>query len=123
MKASVADADAAALEQQRTLIQGEAQRPVLFPDAAMRRRDNTAAGLDGRLLLKSKHDPATGLPASYYGKVHYRGAQFRPYYFLVVYQDGATQEATRRALTKWLMPVGTQLPASVVIPAPPTLAQ
>jgi hypothetical protein len=116
-------ADAAAREQQRTLIQGEAQRPVLFPDAAMRRRDSTAAGLDGRLLLKSKHDPATGLPASYYGRVHYRGAQFRPYYFLVVYQDGATQEATRRALTKWLMPVGTQLPASVVIPAPSTLAQ
>lgn len=116
-------ADAAAREQQRQHMQEEGSRPVLFPSAAMRRRDNTAAGLDGRLLLKSKHDPATGLPASYWGRVHYRGPQYRPYYFLVVYEDGATQQVTRRALAKWLMPADTQLPAVVVIPSQPPLAQ
>jgi hypothetical protein len=89
----------------------------------MRRRDATAAELDGRLLLKSKPDPSTGLPANYWGRVHYRGAQYRPYYFLVVYQDGATQQVTRRGLTKWLMPAATQLPAGVEIQQPPTLEQ
>lgn len=88
----------------------------------MQRRDSTAAGLDGRLLLKSKHDPSTGLPASYWGRVNYRGPQYRTYYFLVVYEDGVTQQVTRWALTKWLMPADTQLPAAVVIPSQPPLA-
>lgn len=112
-------ADAAARERQRQLIKQQAGRPVLFPGAGMRRRDDAAAELHNRLVLKSQHDSSTGGPAQYWGRVHYRGAQHRPRYFLVVYQDGASQAVTRRGLTRWLMPQDTELPAGVSIPAPP----
>jgi hypothetical protein len=115
-------AEVAAREQQRQQRQQQAEQPVLFPNASMRRRDEVAAALHGRLVLKSAYDPATGKPAPYWGRVHYLGPLARPYYFLVVYQDGGTQQVTKRCLTKWLMPQGTMLPQGVAIPAAPASA-
>jgi hypothetical protein len=109
-------ADATARERQREHIQQQADQPVLYPDAAMRRRDESAAALDGRLVLKSKPTSA-GPPAACWGRVSFKGVQFRPKYFTVTYDDGTTQECTKRALTKWLMPADTQLPSGHSIPA------
>jgi hypothetical protein len=112
-------ADAKAREQLRKqILQQQQQQPVLFPDAGMRRRDDAAAELHGRLLLKSKPNPVTGAPEQYWGRVHFRGIQHRPRYFLVAYQDGATQLLTKRGLTRSLMPADTLLPATVSIPEP-----
>lgn len=113
---SAADADAR--EQQRQEIQQLAAQPVLFPDASMRRRDDAAAELHGRLVLKSTKQPGSSAQQPYWGRVQYLGAQYRPYYFIISYQDGAQQQVTKRGLAKWLMPADTVLPAGVSIPEP-----
>lgn len=112
-------ADAAARDQQRKLLQQAAAAPNLYPDAAMRRRDSTAAALDQRLVLRSTRGSGTDPPQQLWGRVHFRGIQHRPWYFTVAWQDGSCTEATRRGLAKWLMPAATKLPANISI-SPPT---
>jgi len=116
-------ADAAVRERQRACLKQLTAQPVLFPDAGMRRRDDAAAQLHGRLVLKSTRQPGSASAQPYWGRVHYLGAQHRPYYFLVCYQDGATQTLTKRGLVKWLMPAETELPLGMLIPAADTQQQ
>jgi hypothetical protein len=109
-------ADAVAREQQREQQQQKASLPQLFPDAAMRRRDQAAEALNGRLVVKKFVNPSTGRPKSYWGRVHYMGTDQRPYYFRVMYEDGESHAATRAGLRSCLMPPSTQLPEGISIP-------
>jgi hypothetical protein len=113
-------ADAAAREQQRERLQEQAARPVLYPAADMRRRDQAAAVLDGRLVVRSFVDPSTGRSRNFWGRVVFRGEQSRPRYFYVVYEDGDSHTASTAMLRKWLMPADTTLPAGVAIPVQAT---
>jgi hypothetical protein len=111
-------ADVAAREQQREQLADAVAKPQLYPAAATKRRDAAAAALHERLVLRSVKDPATGGPAEYWGRVHYLGPQYRPYYFTVVYQDGQEEDCTRRLLSNHMVPADTQLPAGISIPPP-----
>lgn len=82
----------------------------------MRRRDSAAEALHGRLVCRPFKDPATGSTRTFWGRVQYRGKQYRPQYFTVVYEDGDSHTATTAALRKWLMPAEQQLPAGITIP-------
>jgi site-specific DNA-cytosine methylase len=111
-------ADVHSQQQQRQQLAQQQQLPQMFPDAAMRKRDAAAAALDQRLVRRLYPD-ASGQPAPFWGRVHFRGPQHRPYYFLVVYQDGQQEECTKRKLSdKILQPEGTRLPRGVAIPPP-----
>lgn len=110
--------DSLSRQQQRQLLTEQQQQPQLFPDAAMRQRDEAAAALDQRLVMRIYPD-ATGALAPFWGRVHFRGVHHRPYYFLVVYQDCQEEECTRRKLSdKILQPEGTRLPRGLTIPPP-----
>jgi hypothetical protein len=85
--------------------------PTLFPDAQMRDRDAFAEALHGRLVKRSFYDPITKKKRVFWGRVHFRGVQARPNYFIILYEDGDWQTATTASLKKFLMPENTQLPA------------
>src|SRR6185437_11584379 len=85
------EADAAKAAEQRDELEAAQQQPNLFPDAAMRRRDNAAAKLQGRLVSKLFKDSVTNLTRLYWGRLHYRGALERPHYFMVQYNDGDSE--------------------------------
>jgi hypothetical protein len=66
--------------------QQQVKQPVLFPLADRRRRDERAAALHGRLVVKSTpHGPL-------WGRVQYKGALSRPKYFKVYYADGSVED-------------------------------
>eukprot|EP00775_Hariotina_reticulata_P003574 gene3574-biopygen5271 len=88
---------------QRDLVQEQQRLPTLFPDAAMSRRDKAAAALHGRLVKKVFDDPLSGQARVFWGRVHFRGAQMRPDYFLVVYEDGDFQAATVTAVYNMML--------------------
>jgi len=67
-------------------------------------------------VKKVFNDPATGLPQEFWGRVHFRGAQLRPNYFLVLFHDGDFQAATMAVVKKLLVAEDVQLPAGVSIP-------
>jgi hypothetical protein len=110
-------ADLASRRLQRARLTEQQQLPQMFPDAAMRRRDQAAAALDQHLVRRLYPD-ASGRMAPFWGRVHFRGVQHRPWYFLVVYQDGQEEECTMRKLTNIVQPEGTTLPTGVHIPQP-----
>jgi hypothetical protein len=109
-------ADVAERLAQRDLVQEQQRLPALFPDAAMSRRDKAAAALHGRFVKKVFNDPLSGQARVFWGRVHFRGAQMRPNYFLVVYEDGDFQAATVTAVKKILVAESEQLPAGVHVP-------
>eukprot|EP00775_Hariotina_reticulata_P014957 gene14957-biopygen24 len=82
----------------------------------MSRRDKAAAALHGRLVNKVFDDPLSGQARVFWGRVHFRGAQMRPNYFLVMYEDGDFQAATVTAVKKILVAESEQLPAGVHVP-------
>eukprot|EP00775_Hariotina_reticulata_P009673 gene9673-biopygen11573 len=88
-------ADVAERLAQRDLVQEQQRLPTLFPDAAMSRRDKAAAALHGRLVKKVFDDPLSGHARVFWGRVHFRGAQMRPNYFLV--QQASLASALRAA--------------------------
>eukprot|EP00878_Enallax_costatus_P000909 GHUV01001039.1.p1 GENE.GHUV01001039.1~~GHUV01001039.1.p1 ORF type:complete len:2125 (+),score=442.77 GHUV01001039.1:122-6376(+) len=106
---------------QREELDQRASQPNLYPNAAMKRRDEAAKQLDGRLIRQPFKDPTTGRRRLFWGKLHYRGEQFRPNYFLAVYEDGDSQYLSMQMAKKWLTPEGTTLPADVSIPTPTSL--
>ena len=106
-----------ALKQREKQAQLES-RPNIFPDAAMKRRDAAAASLHGRLITRVFKDPATKRPRSYWGKLFFRGAEKRPQYFLVMYEDGDQQHMSYSVALKYLKPESAVLPPGVVIPEP-----
>jgi hypothetical protein len=114
--------DVALREQERNRQQERENRPNLFPNAQMKRRDAAAKELDQRLVQRTFKDPSTGRPRKYWGKLHFTGEEKRPYYFKVVYEDGEVHETTVTGVKRYLTPVGTQLPAGITIQAPPVAA-
>jgi hypothetical protein len=103
-------------EQARQLLAQQPAMPELFPLAAMRRRDERAAELHGRLVRKRQGRQWV------WGVVCFRGALARPQYFTVKYVGGAVEEGlTHRMLTAGkaynLQPAGSQPPVSVKVPA------
>eukprot|EP00775_Hariotina_reticulata_P015075 gene15075-biopygen1060 len=114
---TVADAEERAQKRQE-LLERDAG-PVIFPNAAMKRRDQDAAGKDGRLVQKVFFDPSIGQPRPYWGRVHFKGPLARPDYYLVMWEDSEQWECGNRQLNPLLQPEGTGLPAGLVIPAPP----
>jgi len=111
---TVQDAENRAAERERR--EEEESRPVLFPDAAMKKRDAAAALMQDRLVHEVFRNPSTGKNQKYWGRVTYLGPEARPDYFMITYEDGDTQGMNMRKLKKWLQPEGTQLPEGVVIP-------
>eukprot|EP00775_Hariotina_reticulata_P013865 gene13865-biopygen15796 len=109
-------ADVAERQAQRDLVQEQRQQPNMFPDAAMSRRDKAAAVLHGRLVVKVWNDSVTGQPRPYWGRVHFRGAEYRPNYFVVVYEDGDYHAATVTAVKKLLQPESVSVPTGVSVP-------
>jgi hypothetical protein len=85
-------------------------QPVLFPNAPMRRRDEAAAAFHGRVITRTFS--VGGRPATHWGSVAFLGAEARPYYFRVTYQDGDIEDVTLARLLPWLCPPGTALPVA-----------
>jgi hypothetical protein len=110
-------ADVRAREAQREAAIEQRRLPTLFPDAQMRDRDAFAEALHGRLVKRSFYDPVTKKKRVFWGRVHFRGVQSRPNYFIILYEDGDWQTATAASLKKFLMPENTQLPAGMSIPS------
>lgn len=89
--------------------QQQQQPATLWPDAAMKARDQRAKELDG--MLVTCHLPQ----GDTWGRVEYLGPQHRPRYFKIWYADGSWELATHRAVTGKrfsLQPAGTQPPAA-----------
>ncbi len=116
------EADALKQQQRRQQQQQQQPQPNIFPDAAMRRRDEAAAKLHGRLISRMFKDPLTKKPTKYLGRLHYRGPLSRPYYFRVVYEDGDMEDLSMARVKGKLLPESRSLPAGVSIPEPATLA-
>eukprot|EP00877_Chromochloris_zofingiensis_P012904 jgi/Chrzof1/7868/Cz02g39130.t1 len=78
----------AALQRQRQQQQCSVDDETsILPTAATKRRDKYAEQHPGRLVVK-KFSNAKGKLTDFWGRVEFRGAQARPSYFLVHYQDG-----------------------------------
>ena len=81
-----------------------------------------ARAMQGRLVVKTFHDPQTGLPRPFWGKLFFRG-HGRGDPLLVVYEDQDTETCSLRSMQKKgikLMPEGTTLPDGVSIPDQPS---
>ncbi|GLC33906.1 hypothetical protein PLESTF_000189600 [Pleodorina starrii] len=79
--------------------------PVLFPNAATRRRDEQAAALDG---VRVKRVVYTGqgrqrARSVVWGTVRYRGALARPHYFLVEWDEGSAEPMGITAVNRLLV--------------------
>jgi hypothetical protein len=103
-------------EAARQLLAQQPAMPELFPVAAMRTRDEAAAALHGRFVLKRNGQQGV------WGVVCYRGALTRPRYFTVRYADGTVEEGlTQRMITCGkaysLQEEGKQPPPRVKVPA------
>jgi len=114
--------DALQREAEREHLAEEEAAPVLFPNAAMKKRDAAAAAKHGRLVKKLFDDPITGQLRLYWGRVHFQGPMHRPNYYLIMYEDGDSQTMGNRQLNPVLQDAATQLPAGVTIPEPPAVA-
>ena len=77
---------------------------ALFPTKDQRIRDQEAAALHGRNVLKAFRDPITGRKGNYLGVASYLGPRARPYYFFVKYEDDDEETMTTTELKKWLLP-------------------
>ena len=73
----------------------------LFPDKAMRGRDAQAESYDGRLIARKMPDRHGDVPnICIWGTVAYRGADMRPLYFLVRYDDDTEEILSLTTLRK-----------------------
>jgi hypothetical protein len=89
---------------------------TLFPTADMRRRDEKAAALHGRLVTKRQGRSVL------WGVVCYKGMHFRPAYFKLLFADGTVDDGLSHRMVAAskqykLQPVGKAAPARVVLPA------
>ena len=89
--------------------------PDLFPLADKRRRDERAAGLHGRYVVKRQG--RNGL----WGVLQFKGPLARPYYFKVVYEDGSVEDGlSHRMVTAGkayrLQDAGVRPPVRVQLP-------
>jgi hypothetical protein len=109
-------ADAQRRETERQQLQELEQLPNLYPDKAMRARDEAAAALHGRLICKPFIDPSTCQQELFWGRLQYRGPTLRPAYFLVTYQDGDSETMTMHQARKWLQHEGAQPTNGILIP-------
>lgn len=95
--------------------------PQLFPNKAMRARDEAAKKLHGRYIKEWFSVTGSKNKSEYWGLVHYKGPQYRPHYFTVTYEDGAQLQRSMRQLKNeqlvTIMPEGTKLPAGKRIPS------
>jgi hypothetical protein len=103
------------LAEQRRAEQAAEAAPQLFPGADMRRRDQRAAALHGRLVKKRVGRNWL------WGRVNFKGAHHRPVYFKLVFADGTVvDEVSHRMLTMGkaysLQAEGRQAPQGVVVP-------
>ena len=102
------------LEQRQVILAHQAptkdQRDTLFKPLACRLRDETAQSYEGRIVCK-KTSTRKGNITDLWGVVHFRGKEFRPRYFELVYDDGSTEIATGTIPKKMQM-----LPASAPHP-------
>eukprot|EP00775_Hariotina_reticulata_P005403 gene5403-biopygen7207 len=116
-----ADAGGTLAEAQRKQAQRQealdrATLPNLYPDAAMKRRDQQAQQLHGRLIHKSWAEPGKSSRRWFWGRLHYRGPLSRPNYFVAVYEDSDYEIMSAATAKRFLKPAGTQLPAGISIP-------
>ena len=102
-------------QQVRERLQEQPAAPDLFPLADKRRRDERAAALHGRYVVKRQGRDAK------WGVVHFGGPGARPFYFKVPYADGSLGEGlSYRMVTAGkayrLQGVGAQPPEGVQLP-------
>ena len=102
-------------QQQRDRLRQLEGRPELFPLADMRRRDERAAALHGRLLCKKVGGQVL------WGRLNYKGPRARPRYFVVEYaggevEDGLTYRLVDKGKAYSLQPESAVPPAGVVVP-------
>jgi len=102
-------------QQQRDRLRQLESRPELFPLADMRRRDERAAALHGRLLCKKVGGQVL------WGRLNYKGPRARPRYFVVEYaggevEDGLTYRLVDKGKAYSLQPESAVPPAGVVVP-------
>jgi uncharacterized Zn finger protein (UPF0148 family) len=81
---------------------------------AQRRADAQAQALTGRYIVKKYRDPETKVFKPYWGKLTFRGAQWRPNYFMIEYTDGDRETMTLTAARKHIMREGTTPDAPAV---------
>jgi hypothetical protein len=116
-KAGVTPAQLLSKVRERELRQQlDGKLPQLYPEKAMRGRDAAAQALHGRLLLQNFDDPATGRERPYWGRLHYMGAQRRPEYFDVHFDDGEVYNYTMAEAKAHLQPPHVVLPAGMQLP-------
>jgi hypothetical protein len=98
--------------------QADSKSPQLCPDKAMRGRDAQAQlrKLHGRLIVQNFVDSKTEQLRPYWGRLHYMGAQRRPDYFDVHFDDGDIYNYTMTEVKHLLQPVGATPPAGATIP-------
>ena len=96
--------------------EADAELPNLYPDRAMRGRDERARALHGRLIKQRFVDPATRQPRDFWGRAFFQGPLHRPHYFLVHFEDGDTCTHTYDSLRKLLQPEGATPPPGVSLP-------
>jgi hypothetical protein len=82
----------------------------------MKRRDQQAQQLHGRLIHKSWAEPGKSSRRWFWGRLHYRGPLSRPNYFVAVYEDSDYEIMSAATARRLLKPAGTQLPAGISIP-------
>eukprot|EP00775_Hariotina_reticulata_P009856 gene9856-biopygen11780 len=116
-----ADAGGTLAEAQRKQAQRQealdrATLPNLYPDAAMKRRDQQAQQLHGRLIHKSWAEPGKSSRRWFWGRLHYRGPLSWPNYFVAVYEDSDYEIMSAATAKRFLKPAGSQLPAGISIP-------
>jgi site-specific DNA-cytosine methylase len=104
-----------AAEQVRRVQAERGSAVDLFPLADQRRRDERAAGLHGRFITRRQGR------AVVWGRVSFKGAQYRPAYFKLAFADGVVQDGlSHRMVTQGkaysLQPEGRQPPANIQVP-------
>jgi hypothetical protein len=114
---NVAVADAEQQAAQRAEAARRAGQPNIFPAVAGKAADLKAQALHERLVCKPFTDPATKQQRSFWGRLHYRGGQYRPFYFRVLYEDGDEEDCRMADIQRYVMPASTALPAGVSLPA------
>ena len=95
------------------------QAPVVGTNP-MLAKDAAARALHGRLARRMFPVPGLPEPQWFYGRLHFRGPTFRPYYFQLTYQDGDYEINTLPMMEKKgleLLAPDAVLPTSVRIPA------
>jgi hypothetical protein len=123
-KAGVTPAQLAArVAARNTREQLDGQTPQLYPNKAMRARDEQARALHGRLVVQNFVDRSTGRKRPFWGRVHYMGSLRRPEYFDIHFEDGDIYPYTVAELKKYLQPAGAAPPAGVALPGDNQLAE